>query len=551
MKLFILWLMIFNFMLPTPQSSAQIKKNVYLEMEEDGLTQKKVVTPAASEFNALQAIYSKIEELKKQTKVERKTEATAGRKNKDTNKDKKKEQTINLQIPQQLFNQTLRLMLDLKPREHNELLFTLLEQYKRDLAHREILSVLLGTWDKVLNKSYSMNNPRSGWSYVAEGTMYVLFAMMTASVVKGFFVRPVSSAIKPPTPLKNSLSTSERIQQIPDRMLTYSRRKLADMTSRVGLTGGVAGFGLSFGLALFLDDNFRGIIYGLAQDSLPLWFQEYLFLSKIPPAEMTQLLNLMLICRDDRQLHAIRFYPEIAEDQPLTDAQKERLKKHQGYIEKKILAELKTIQNGGIAPSVLPNTIWTDKAPDQFRQRETDALKYLRKDIDRRSLGEEKKWNDKNHERFPNPLQENLDESRTWVEHDLECTQISLSATMRKAESILDRIKEIQSQYEPKKKDDDEEKQDDKKDDKKDASKDAKEAVKKELGIKGNFEAGVSGKAGVDAGVGAETGAGADGKTGAGADTGEAKGGDDHKNHGHDNSKEHGDANTNNSDDDE
>lgn len=294
----------------------------------------------------------------------------------------------------------------LQPRDHNELLFRVLGDYEKDLQHREAISKVLATWQKATGLPVPEYSAPNGWDYIVDGTLTAMLGIMAFAMVKGGFIQPVKTLLK---------SEAKDGQKFSQRLSNFAREKGANMLSKPVLVATAVSTGVMLGADLILDENLRMILYEAGgEDLLPIWFQEWIYLKRIAPAELLKLVETKIVCTNHLRLWQINYEDEMTtKETDLTIAQKEKLNAFKEEIEKQIKPNLISLAKSYTArsnPLMKPG----------MRPEESKEYQYLQRDMNVKSLGA----------------------STTWMEKYPNCKQITIEKAVSDADRTLEEISE-------------------------------------------------------------------------------------------------------------
>lgn len=307
---------------------------------------------------------------------------------------------IQAQVPFQAFKDLILRLSALEPKDHNEILFYLLNEYQRNPDRRVLISLILSTWQRNTKVKASDYISPSNWSDIVKGGVAILVTALGVSIVRGRFVKPPTALLK-----QNSDIEKPFTQAMRDR--------IAQMTTKQALKSGSVtlgtGIGLMIGMEYLLDDQFLNHLYDA---DLPIWLQEMLLLTKIPPSEMMKFMNVKIICAHQLELEQMTYYNEFEGEDALTDGQKHNLSIFKNKIEKHILPDLESLDT--------EKTKANDRfLMDGFRPKKDAEFKARLKNLEVKSIGTSKRWEDL----------------------DFSCGQVTLEGAIYNANRILEEIK--------------------------------------------------------------------------------------------------------------
>lgn len=208
------------------------------------------------------------------------------------------------QAMQELISDLVRL----SEKDHNQFLFSVLKMYEKDFSDRNFLIELILKWENAGSEKTRDFMPASAWYHAANVTVAVLGALTVRKMVKGTFITaPLNKTPNAPT-------INLRLREFLEQKIT--RLNLGRLATKANLISNASGASTFVGLMLLMDEQFYdALIQGLHQHvgAENIEFFQILYSKKIPPYELWQMIDVMILCENHNRLIEISGQVETQE----------------------------------------------------------------------------------------------------------------------------------------------------------------------------------------------------------------------------------------------
>ena len=273
-------------------------------------------------------------------------------------------QTDASERPKQAFQELIADLVRLNEKDHNQFLFSLLKNYEKDFKNRDFLIEVVVGWEKEGRTKTRDYAPASNWMHAANLSLGLLGALTIRKMVKAQFIT---------APLNQTATvaqtTSPRLRDfLEQKIAKLNLPRLATKANLISNTSGAATF---VGLILLMDEQFYdAVIHGLYDHLGPdsLEFFKMFYTTKIPPYELWQTIDAMIVCENHNRL------VEVA--QSIENQDKAQLKASLEEINNQIIPNLESLAESVINKKRM-NTLMVDGLKPKTNVQLQFALKNI------------------------------------------------------------------------------------------------------------------------------------------------------------------------------
>lgn len=280
-----------------------------------------------------------------------------------------KEQSI------QAINELISDVKRMNEKDHNQFLFAVLGLYEKEWKDNDFYIKFITLWEDKSDQKARAYIPPSAWSQGAGIAVAALGGILAHRMVKGFFTTP---------PLQSAAGSTTKMNS---KLRNYLEQKFANfrLNPKMHWVSGTSGMATFVGLSVLIEldpSTYDAFLHGLLDTVGPenIEYFQFLYSLKIPPMELWQVMDTMILCENHNRLTEISQSREIMRQGNLSDADKQALTAYLADIDDNIGPRLESLRDN-LVNSKNNNRMMRDG----YRPKTDKQFQFVQKDTGIRS----------------------------------------------------------------------------------------------------------------------------------------------------------------------